>query len=76
MNGNVLDYRKVLSKVEGEARLFVTFMNSLAKDMKPGEERKINVTPSELAYYERLQKKYELLQRWSKNDPRYRKVAS
>ncbi|MZP28658.1 hypothetical protein GTO91_02855 [Heliobacterium undosum] len=76
--GKVIEYRKVLAQAEGEGRLFITFMNGITKQMKPGEQRKVHgLTRRDIYYYERLFKKLEVLKRWEAIDNKRneRKIA-
>ncbi|MTV49812.1 hypothetical protein GJ688_12605 [Heliobacillus mobilis] len=70
--GNMIDYRKALVLAEGEARLFVTFMNNVV-----AQRKKHNFSQQDIEYYQRLAKRLNLLKRWEAVDKQHseRKIA-
>ncbi|MCW2279242.1 hypothetical protein [Heliophilum fasciatum] len=61
--GKVIDYRTLLAQAEGEARLFVIYVNNMINLQKTDR-----FTYEELDYYEKLNKRLELLHRWKTVD--------
>ncbi|MCW2278709.1 hypothetical protein [Heliophilum fasciatum] len=57
--GKVIDYRTLLAQAEGEARLFVIYVNNMINLQKTHR-----FTHQELDYYQHLNNRLELLHRW------------
>ncbi|MTV50788.1 hypothetical protein GJ688_17795 [Heliobacillus mobilis] len=70
--GKVIDYRKALVLAEGEARLFVTFMNNVV-----AQRKKHHFSQQDIEYYQRLAKRLNLLKQWEAIDKQHseRKIA-
>ncbi|MBC9785892.1 hypothetical protein H1S01_15510 [Heliobacterium chlorum] len=70
--GKVIDYHKALALAEGEARLFITFVNGMARLRKSH-----SFSEQDIEYYQRLTKRLNLLKQWEAFDLQHseRKIA-
>ncbi|MBC9786419.1 hypothetical protein H1S01_18345 [Heliobacterium chlorum] len=70
--GKVIDFRKALALAEGEARLFINFVNGMARLRKSHSFSELDIE-----YYQRLTKRLNLLKQWEAVEQQHseRKIA-